>query len=122
MDMMKIENTVNDIVFSVLNDETPFDSVGISMNQFYARVVGYDEFGVWLEHPNFEIIISENEEGKPLPPDKVKREHHNASVYIPWRNVASLVHFPHREGFDFPSPFERHMGFSSEEKIQEENS
>ena len=71
MDMMKIENTVNDIVLIVLNDATPFDSVGISMYQYYALVVGYDEFGVWLEHPNFEIIISENEEGKPLPPDKV---------------------------------------------------
>ena len=116
MDMMKIENTVNDIVLVILNDSAPFERVGIGIDQFYTRVVGYDEFGVWLEHPNFEVIISENEEGKPLSPDKVKREHHNASVYIPWRNVASLVHFPNREGYDFPSPFERHVGFRADEK------
>ena len=116
MDMMKIEHTVNDIVLIVLNDIGPFERVGIGMDQFYARVVGYDEFGVWLEHPNFQVVISEDELGKPLPPDKVTRERHNASVYIPWRNVASLVHFPNREGFDFPSPFERNVGFRANEQ------
>ena len=116
MDMMKIENTVNDVVLIVLNDVTPFERVGIGIDQFYARVVGYDEFGVWLEHPNFEVVISEDEMGKPLPANEVTREQYNASVYIPWRNVASLVHFPNRDGFDFPSPFERHFGFRADEK------
>ncbi|MBH30482.1 MAG: hypothetical protein CMG71_00645 [Candidatus Marinimicrobia bacterium] len=117
--MMKIENTVNDVVLVVLNDVTPFERVGIGIDQFYARVVGYDEFGIWLEHPNFEVVMSEDEMGQPLPPDKVTREQYNASVYIPWRNVASLVHFPNRDGFDFPSPFDRNVGFRTEEESKD---
>ncbi len=120
MDMMKIENTVNDIVLIVLNDIGPFERVGIGMDQFYARVVGYDEFGIWLEHPHFQVVVSEDESGQPLPPEKVTKENYNASVYIPWRNVASLVHFPNREGFDFPSPFERKVGFRSNKDLTDD--
>ena len=112
--MMKIENVVNDIVLVILNESGPLKDVGIARDKFYTRVVGYDEFGIWLQHPNFEVVLSEDEKGKPLPPDQVKRERLDASVHIPWRNIASLIHFPEREGFDFPSPFERRMGFRTE--------
>jgi hypothetical protein len=113
MVMMKIEDTVNDIVLAVLREPEMMERVGIASQDFYARVVGYDEYGIWLEHPNFEVIFSEDERGKPLPPDKVQREHIDASVYVPWGNIATLVHFPHREGFDFPSPFRKPIGFEA---------
>lgn len=116
MEIMKIEETINDVVLVVVNEEGPLKAVGIEQKVFYSRVVGYDDFGIWFEHPNFEVVMSEDEHGKPLPPDQVKREHFDASVYIPWGNVATLVHFPQREGFDFPSPFKRKFGFRLGEK------
>lgn len=115
MEVMKMEKTINDIVLVVLNEEGPLKDIGIAGNRFYSRIVGYDDFGVWLEHPNFEVMISEDDQGKPLPPDEVKRQRFDASIHIPWRNVATLVHFPKREGFDFPSPFKRKIGFPTEE-------
>lgn len=114
--MMKIEDAINDIVLVVLREEGLLTDVGIGSNKFYSRIVGYDEFGVWLEHPNFEIMVSEDAEGKPLPPGEVKRERFDASIHLPWQNLSTIVHFPKREGFDFPSPFERKIGFPTEEK------
>jgi len=116
MDVMKIDNTINDIVLVVLNDVESLKEVGMEQRRFYSRVVGYDEFGVWFEHPNFEVISSDDEYGKPLPPDEVKRVHYDASVHISWMNIATIVHFPNREGFDFPSPFERKFGFRLRDK------
>ncbi|MEE9167069.1 MAG: hypothetical protein V3U24_06380 [Candidatus Neomarinimicrobiota bacterium] len=116
MEVMTIEDTINDIVLVVLNEKGLLTDVGISKNMFYSRILGYDEFGVWLEHPNFEIVVSEDQKGKPLPASKVRRERFDASIHVPWRNVATLIHFPKREGFDFPSPFERKIGFPTEEK------
>ena len=34
-----------------------------------------------------------------------------ASILIPWGFIVSVAHFPGAEGFDFPSPFESHIGF-----------
>lgn len=114
MDMMRMEDTVNDIVLAVLHETEMMESVGISSQDFYARVVGYDGYGIWLEHPNFEVVVSEDERGKPLPPDQVQREQVDASVFVPWGNIATLVHFPQREGFDFPSPFKKPIGFEAD--------
>ena len=35
-----------------------------------------------------------------------------ASILIPWAFIVSIAHFPGAEGFDFPSPFEQHIGFN----------
>lgn len=115
MEVMKIEDTINDVVLMVLHEEGSLSGAGIHQKRFYTRVIGYDEFGIWVEHPNFEVVFSEDKNGKPLPPEKVKRERVDASVYVPWRILATLVHFPKREGFDFPSPFDRNIGFPTEE-------
>jgi len=111
MVMMKMEDTVNDIVLAVLHEMETMKRIGITSQDFYARIVGYDNYGIWLEHPDFEVVVSEDEHGKPLPPEQVQREQIDASVFVPWGNVATLVHFPNREGFDFPSPFRKPIGF-----------
>ncbi|MFQ6674630.1 MAG: hypothetical protein ACE5GH_07615 [Fidelibacterota bacterium] len=113
--MMKIEDTVNDVVLVILRDVDDLRSAGIGRKDFYARVAGYDEYGLWIQHPDFQIVVSEDEKGKPLPPDQVKRERLDATVHLPWGNIATLIHFPNRQGFDFPSPFERDIGFQPEE-------
>ncbi|MFQ6607502.1 MAG: hypothetical protein ACE5EE_03075 [Fidelibacterota bacterium] len=113
--MMKIEDIINDVVLIVVEDAKGLNTAGIDQEKFYAKVIGYDEFGLWVEHPSFEVVISEDSEGKPLPPEKVTREKFCASVQVQWRNISTLVHFPNREGFDFPSPFDLQIGFNPEE-------
>ena len=39
-----------------------------------------------------------------------------ASMLIPWGFIASIVHFPDVEGFDFPNPFNTSIGFDPEGK------
>jgi len=113
--MMKIEDIINDVVLIVVENAEGLATAGIDQDRFYAKVIGYDEFGLWVEHPSFEVVISEDSEGKPLPPEKVIREKFYASVQIQWRNISTLVHFPDREGFDFPSPFDRSIGFNAKD-------
>ena len=97
--------------FVVANGENAADpGVGITENRIYARILGYDEFGVWMKHPKFRI---------PKPNVKSKRKKQSfqnveASILIPWGFIASIVHFPNVEGFDFPNPFEKNIGFEKE--------
>ena len=37
-------------------------------------------------------------------------------MLIPWGFIASIVHFPDVEGFDFPDPFQSSIGFDPENK------
>ena len=113
--MMKIEDIVNDVVLIVVGKSEGLAAAGIDKDKFFAKVIGFDEFGLWVEHPNFEVIISEDSKGKPLPPGKVTREKFCASVQVQWQHISTLVHFPNRGGFDFPSPFDRQIGFSGQD-------
>jgi len=45
---------------------------------------------------------------------KITTESVTASVLIAWPYVSSIVHFPGVEGFDFPDPFDQHIGFDIE--------
>ena len=110
--MMKIEDIVNDIVLIVLDNYEPLKGLGIKEGRIYAHIIGYDEFGIWMKHPKFRI---------PKPNAKSKRKKQSfrnveASILIPWGFIASIVHFSNVEGFDFPNPFEKHIGFESEVK------
>ena len=63
-----------------------------------------------MKHPKFRI---------PKPNAKSKRKKQSfqnveASILIPWGFIASIVHFPNVEGFDFPNPFEKNIGFEKE--------
>ena len=108
--MMKIEDIVNDIVLLTLDNFEPLKGVGITENRIYARILGYDEFGIWMKHPKFRI---------PKPNAKSKRKKQSfqsveASILIPWGFIASVVHFPNVEGFDFSNPFVKNIGFEEE--------
>ena len=109
--MMKIETIVGDVVLLVLQDIESLKEMGIQKNKIYARIVGYDENGIWIEHPNFQIPRMEatsNKEGE------VTTETVTASVLIAWPFITSIVHFPNVDGFDFPNPFDLHFGFDIE--------
>ena len=111
--MMTIENIVGDIVLLVLDNHEPLKELGITQSGIYAKIVGYDENGIWIDHPQFKIPkMTPSKAGKTT---KSGSQSVTASVLIPWAFIVSVVHFPGVEGFDYPSPFESHIGFNIDE-------
>jgi len=79
-------------------------------------VKGIDNLGIWVLHPDLELIYSDDESGKPLPADKMKKESIEANFLISWDNIKNIMHYPGREGFDFPSEFDKNIGFVAKKK------
>ena len=102
--MMKIEKVVGDIILLVLDNHESLNKIGIDKEKIFVEVKGYDENGMWIYHPGFQVpdISEKSKDGSK------KLE---ASILIPWPFIVSIAHFPGAEGFDFPSPFEQHIGF-----------
>ncbi len=102
---MKIEKVVGDIILLVLDNHDPLKKIGIDQDKIFVKVKGYDENGMWIHHPGFQVpnLTNENEE---------QTKKLEASILIPWAFIVSIAHFPGAEGFDFPSPFDQHIGFN----------
>ena len=64
---------------------------------------------MWVDRPSFQIPIIKNG-------DLEGEKEVSASMLIPWGFIASIVHFPDVEGFDFPDPFQSSIGFDPENK------
>ena len=103
--MMKIEKVVGDLILLVLNNHEPLKKIGIDQDKIFVKVEGYDENGMWIHHPGFLVPNLKDE-------NKEKTKKIVASILIPWNFIVSIAHFPGAEGFDFPSPFEQHIGFN----------
>ena len=102
--MMKIEEVVGDLILLILDNHEPLGKVGIDQDKIFVQVKGYDENGMWIHHPGFQV------------PDFSKKEENNtkkieASILIPWVFIVSIAHFPGADGVDFPSPFDQQIGF-----------
>ena len=102
--MMKIEKVVGDLILLVLDNHEPLKKIGIDQDKIFVKVKGYDENGMWIHHPGFQVPNFDNG-------NKQKTKKIEASILIPWVFIVSIAHFPGEEGFDFPSPFEQHIGF-----------
>ena len=102
--MMKIEEVVGDLILLVLDNHEPLKKIGIDQDKIFVHVKGYDENGMWIHHPGFQVPNITGNGGE----ETTKLE---ASILIPWAFIVSIAHFPGAEGFDFPSPFEQHIGF-----------
>src|SRR6266705_6588281 len=68
--------------------------------KFYAKIVGRDSIGLWIENPKLETTRARDDNGTIIPPDRRHLEEHMVYVLIPWGNIRSVVHFPMRQGFD----------------------
>ena len=103
--MMKIEKVVGDLILLVLDNHEPLKKIGIDQDKIFVKVKGYDENGMWIHHPGFQVPNFDNG-------NKQKTKKIEASILIPWVFIVSIAHFPGAEGFDFPSPYEQHIGFN----------
>ncbi|MFC1543361.1 hypothetical protein ACFL4K_02335 [Candidatus Neomarinimicrobiota bacterium] len=102
---------VGDIVQVILRDPADLATLGLEKPSLFLHVVGVDELGVWTAHPGYPVTRINDDEGKPLPAEEQIRTEVDANFLIRWEQIATIVHFPNRKGFDFPSPYEKHIGF-----------
>ena len=109
--MFNSEQIIGDIVFISFNDADRYSEVGLNMPYGHFHVLGHDNIGLWVSHPGLYIEELEDSNGKPLPLEQIHREQINASFLISWDNIKTIMHYPNRKGFDFPSEFDKNIGF-----------
>lgn len=109
--MFKTEDIVGDIILISFHDSSMLKDVGIEVDCAHFKVKGYDGFGIWVEHPNVFNVASEDVNGNLIPENERTKESLEANIFIHWSNIKTLMHYPNRQGFDFPSEFDRDIGF-----------
>ena len=110
--VMHTNMVVGDIVQIILAESDALAQLGFDQQSHFLKVVGIDDLGLWVEHPQYMIVHVNDEEGKPLPQDEQVHKRIDANFLLRWDQIATIIHFPNREGFDLPSPFEKqHIGF-----------
>jgi hypothetical protein len=97
---MTIDDIINKTVMLMIFHHEGFEAAGIKEKKFYAKIVGRDSIGLWIENPQLETTRVRDENGTIIPPDQRKHEEHLAHVLIPWGNLRSIVHFPKRQNLD----------------------
>jgi hypothetical protein len=113
--MMNINEIIEDIVLLKLENFEPLKDLGINQKSLFAKIMGFDDYGVWIHHPKFQVAeVQKRKKTKSIKPPKTRDV--EASILIPWGFIVSIVHFPGVEGFDFPSPFDKSMGFEIDTK------
>ena len=114
--MFTTQEIIGDIVFISFNDDKRYLDIGINSNCGHFMVLGYDNIGIWVSHPNLILNISKDESGKQLSKKDIIKEKIESNFLITWDNIKTLMHYPNRKGFDFPSEFDKNFGFKIEEK------
>lgn len=113
-EMMKMKNIIGDVVLLILANTEALAEIGVTQKTIYVKALGYDDFGIWVEFSNFRIPKLKTAKGKK--PKRPMYQSVTGSLLIQWTLITSIVHFPGVEGFDFPSPFESHIGFNIEKE------
>ena len=117
---MKIDDIIGDVIFISFRDPERMKEVGIQETSGHYMLKGYDQLGLWLEHPGILIQHMEDEKGLPLPPEQQSQEEIDAVFMVHWDNVKTLMHYPHRQGFDFPNQYRKKIGFRFKVKQESE--
>jgi len=110
--MIKIDKIIGDIIFISFRDVVRMQDIGINATAGHYLLKGYDQLGLWLEHPGILIQHIEDKNGKPLPVKEQSKEEIEAVFMVHWDNINTMMHYPGREGYDFPDQFKKKIGFS----------
>ena len=102
---MKIDHILDDVVLLILDGHKPLSELGIDKSKVYVKIDSYDECGLWAYRPSFPVPIFKD--SKPAEEKNI-----DASILITWGYIASIVHFPGEEGFDYLDPFTTNLGFN----------
>ena len=109
--MFTIENIIGDIVFIAFRDKSFLSKLAIPEEMTHFKIKGQDQLGLWVEHPKLTFRYTTNKEGKPIAKDQQKTEVVEAVFLVAWGNIDTLMHYPERDGYDFPSEFDTDIGF-----------
>ena len=109
--MIKLDDMIGDIIFISFGNLERFKDIGITESSGHFLLKGYDQMGLWLEHPGIVIIRTEDKAGSPLPVSKHIKENIAADFIVTWNNVNTIMHYPEREGYDLPNEFNKNFGF-----------
>tara|TARA_B100000945_G_C20414368_1_gene614344 strand:+ start:467 stop:823 length:357 start_codon:yes stop_codon:yes gene_type:complete len=109
--MINIDQIIGDIVFISFNDPSSLSEIGISELSGHYLIKGYDQIGLWLEHPGLIFTRTEDDNGRPLAADKQTSNKVPAAFMVHWSNVKVIMNYPDREGYDLPSEYDKDFGF-----------
>ena len=86
--MINLDEIIGDVIFISFGDNERFREIGIKISSGHFILKGYDQLGLWLEHPGIIIQHMEDDQGKPLPSERQSLEEINAifmvNVYFTW--------------------------------------
>ena len=114
--MTNLDGIIGDIIFLSFRNVERYNDIGITQSSGHFLLKGYDQMGIWLEHPGIVIFHNEDEEGNPIPAEQHKEEKVAAEFIVTWDNINTIMHYPEREGYDFPSEFKKKIGFRFDDK------
>ena len=109
--MFTLENIIGDVVFVSLRDKSFLSKIAIPEDLNHFKIKGQDQLGLWVEHPQLTFKYKLDQNGKSIPGNEKKPENVDAVFLIAWGNIDTIMHYPDREGYDFPSEFETDIGF-----------
>ncbi len=118
---MRLDDIIGDVIFISFKDTKRMQEIGIQEPSGHYKLKGYDQLGLWLEHPGIIIKHLEDEKGRPLLPDQQSKEEIDAIFMVHWENVNNMMHYPNRKGFDLPNQYRKKIGFSFKKKQRSKN-
>ncbi|MFP4496627.1 MAG: hypothetical protein ACLFQV_00320 [Vulcanimicrobiota bacterium] len=102
--MISLENLVDKKIFLVLRDIESFSDTGLDSEKLVATLKGYEKRrGIWIELESVSQTAL-TVKGKDLADCK-------AFVFIPWSHIATIVHYPDKEGLEVKDYKAKKIGF-----------
>ena len=109
--MFKTQEIVGDIVFISFGSAERYKDIGLNAPAGHFKVLGYDNIGIWVSHPY--LIVANKGDDKKKSKNKSDNVEIESNFLITWDNIKTIMHYPNREGFDFPSEFDKKYGFKT---------
>ena len=111
--MIKLDQLIGDMIFVSFKNIDPLKDIGITSMSGHYNLKGFDQLGIWLGHPGIVLLHNEDDNGNPVPISEQKKENISADFVVTWNNINTIMHYPNREGYDFPDKFNNRIGFES---------
>ena len=111
--MFKSEDIIGDIVFISFNNNECLAEIGIQSSSGHYLVKGQDHLGLWVQHPGIFIKKTIDKNGNPIPLDIQTEDKIDGVFLVSWNFINTIMHYPDRDGYDFPSEFDKEVGFKT---------
>ena len=102
---------------------TDLNLQGFQAPRFRAVILGMDNLGLWIEHPEYKMMPVYDDVGEYIPPGERQEVVHRAAILLMWSTIKTLVFFPDLEAV-VPTEDVPVIGFSRvrerEQEIEEE--